>query len=292
MVEDTCHTHPTSSRLVTTMQQLKKPDNGAAITAPIPNRTAINLSQCCLLFMALCLSNTAWALEFRCDAPGDIRYLRVDIPGQERLCEVSVRYEATSERRVMWYADNDTMFCSAKAYELRDKYENQWGFDCNLWPDRDGIDNLSPTHRGILDIRLKSLVEQGQIASPAYTVTAVRAKASTPLDGLPSALAIQYFLSNGDVTEVIMDQGNNWTVFATLDNLATHVTGDVPVSSALINAITDSGALEVRTVITSDTRQPCLGNQVLSVEADNRVRARTPHRYLCNPALSAENDPG
>lgn len=245
-----------------------------------------------LLAFALCLVNPAWALEFRCEAPGDVRYLRVDIPGQERLCEVGVRYEATGERRVMWYADNDTMFCSAKAYELRGRYQNEWGFECSLWPDTDGIDNLSPTHRSILDSRLKTVIEQGRNATPAYSVTAIRATASTPLDGLPSSLALQYILSTGDITEIILDEGLEWTLFATIDDLASHVTSDAPVATALIDSITDAGSLEVSTTISTGSNQQCQGTQVLMIEAGNQLRARTPHRYLCSPLGTADNDPG
>jgi len=234
-----------------------------------------------LYLVALCLTSPAQALEFRCEAPGDVRYLRVAIPGEERLCEVGVRYAATNERRVMWYADNDTMFCSAKAYELRDRYVSEWNFDCSVWPDSDGIDNLSPTHRSILDDRLKTLIDRGQAATPAFTVTAVRAKASSLLDKLPSTLALQFFLSNGDVTEVILDEGGEWEVFATINNLATHITGDVPVDSALINAITDGGALTVSTTVNTNAEQQCSGTQVLMVERDNQLQQRTPHRYVC-----------
>ena len=245
----------------------------------------------CLMFLTLVFGNSAWALEFRCEAPGDIRTLRVEVPGEERLCEVSVSYEATGERRVMWYANNDTMFCSAQAYELKDKYIDEWNFDCALLPDNDGIDNLSPTHRNILDNRLKTLISRGQSDVPGYTVTAVRAKASSQLDKQPSALAIQFFLSNGDLTEVILDEGGDWELFATIDNLATHITGGVPAGTALIDSITDTGALEISTTINADAQQPCFGTQVLMVSSDNQLHERTPHRVVCTPQ-SAQNDPG
>ena len=247
------------------------------------------LSRISLLFLTLVFGNSAWALEFRCEAPGDVRTLRVEVPGQEKLCEVSVSYEATGERRVMWHASNDTMFCSAQAYALKDKYIAEWNFDCAALPDHDGIDNLSPTHRGILDNRLKSLISRGQAAIPSYTVTSVIAKASSQLDKQPSALALQFFLSNGDVTEVILDEGGDWELFATIDNLATHITGGVPAGIALIDSITDTGALEISTTINADAQQPCYGTQVLMVSRDNQLHERTPHRFICAPS-SALND--
>ena len=248
------------------------------------------LSKISLLVLALAFGKTTWAVEFRCEAPGDIRTLRVEVPGEERLCEVSVNYDATGERRVMWHASNDTMFCSAQAYALKDKYINEWNFDCAALPDNDGIDSLSPTHRGILDNRLKALISSGQTATPSYTVTSVLATASSQLDKQPSALALQFFLSNGDVTEVILDEGGDWEVFATINNLATHITGGVPAGIALIDSITDAGALEISTTINADAQQPCFGTQVLMASSDNQLHERTPHRFICAPA-SALNDP-
>ena len=34
----------------------------------------------------------------------------------------------------MWYADNDSTFCSERLDELRGKYESQWGFECTALP--------------------------------------------------------------------------------------------------------------------------------------------------------------
>jgi hypothetical protein len=104
-----------------------------------------------------------------------------------------VTYEKSGERVVKWYASNDTLFCSARGYELRGKYENQWGYTCATLPNRDGIDLLSPTQRLILDQRLKALQEQGAGSVPELTITGVRAVASTPLDKTPSKIALQYW---------------------------------------------------------------------------------------------------
>lgn len=245
------------------------------------------LTRLLVVSLLFAFSLNASALEFQCETPGDVRYLRVDIPGEENLCEVSVKYTNTGERRVMWYAANDSLFCSAKAYELRDKYQNLWDFDCRRWPDRDGIDRLSPTHRGILDKQLKSLIAQGKAAAEPFQVTAVKATASTPLDGQPGMLAIQYFRSNGDLTQVISDTGDTWQVFATIDDMATHITGDAPVSTALISSVTDTGALELSTAISNNSTNSCFGKQVLMVEPGNQLRARTPHQVVCtNPDIA------
>ena len=145
----------------------------------------------------LVLSSSASAIEFACKQSSDQRYLRVNMPGDEHLCEVGVTYPGGSHR-VMWYADNDTLYCSAKIYELRDKYINELGFDCSGPDDRDGVDNLSARHRYILDTQLKSLILRGRSDNPAFEVTGLKAVASNRLEDEPGALALQFFLATID----------------------------------------------------------------------------------------------
>ena len=236
----------------------------------------------CLLVSSL-LPASVNALEFQCTLGGDIRYLRVDIPGENHLCEVSVKYEYTGETKVMWNADNDSLFCSAKAYELSEKYQNNWGFTCLKWPDHDGIDILSPSQRAIVDVQLKELISEGQTAEEPFTVTAVKAASSTLLDQEPGTLALQYFLSDGsDRTQLIADDKRQWQVFATIDDLASHITGAATVDSALIASVTDGGALEVLTsVATSEPGQTCHGKQVLISGGDDTLLPRSNHRFVC-----------
>lgn len=247
----------------------------------------------CLLVSSFFPLN-AQALEFQCKLDSDLRYLRVDIPGEDHLCEVSVKYEYTGERKVMWYADNDSLFCSAKAYELSEKYENTWNFDCAKWPDHDGIDNLSPSQRVILDTQLKQLMDEGQNADMPFSVTGVKAATSTLLDQESGSLALQYFLSDGtDRTQLISDDKGRWQVYATIDELATQITdtdSDV-VDSALISSITDGGALEVLTTIASSTPgQSCHGKQVLVANGSDALQARTTHRFVCKSGALSSSD--
>jgi hypothetical protein len=233
------------------------------------------------------LSTQAFALEFQCEVPGDTRYLQLEIPGKQSLCEVSVHYEKTGERRVMWYAENDTLFCSAKIYTLKDKYEQEWNFRCKKWPDLDGIEQLSPSNRRILDTQLKLLIENGQNSNPSFRVNRVKAVASNHLDQQPGNLALQFFLSSGDVTQVITDNGETWKIFSSIDNMASHISSDLPISTALISAISDSGTLAVETTMASDTAQNCYGQQVFDTSADNELEPRTQHRYICdNPVAT------
>lgn len=249
-----------------------------------------------MLWLALsaCVPLTADALEFQCELNGDVRYLRVDIPGNDHLCEVNVKYEYSGEQKLMWYADNDSLFCSAKAYELSEKYENTWGFSCAKWPDHDGIDLLSPTQRTILDIQLKQLMNEGQASEEPFSVKAVKAAASTPLDHDSGTMALQYFLSDGtDRTQLIADDQGRWEVFATIDELAAQITGTATVDSALISSVTDGGALEVlTTVATSSAGQECHGKQVLMAAGVNTLTPRTAHRFICTSSELATSTSG
>lgn len=252
------------------------------------HRTGSRSPLLCLIICCL-LPLPSLALEFQCELNGDVRYLRVDIPGTEHLCEVNVTYENTGEQKRMWYADNDSLFCSAKAYELSDKYKNTWGFSCIQWPDHDGIDRLSPSQRTILDTQLKQLMNEGEAAEEPFTVIATKATASTLLDQDPGIVALQYFLSDGtDRTQLVNDAETGWEVFATIEELATHISGPDTIDSALITSVTDGGALEVlTTVATSNPGELCHGKQVLMARDNNTLTARTAHKVICSSSEMA-----
>ena len=247
-----------------------------------------------LLLLTLVLSSNAVALEFQCEIPNDIRHIRVDMPGEEYLCEVSVTYKESGVREVKWYAQNDSMFCSAKAYDLRDKYEELWDYTCTDWPDRDGIDKLSPAQRLILDQRLKVHIAKGLESTPQYSIKAIRAVASTPLDNQPGKLALQFFTDDGDFTEIINDQNDNWNVDTTIDQMTSQINSGLPLNSALVHAISDEGSIEVRTQLTNETESECFGHQIISVMGDgDLVEPRTPHRFVCqgyDPEQNAMNE--
>lgn len=238
--------------------------------------------------LILTLSPTVSALEFQCEIPNDTRYLRVEIPGREHLCEVSVTYLQSGSRQVLWYARNDTLFCSARAYELREKYENLWNYTCSAWPDRDGIDKLSQSQRRILDQRLKSMIEKGNQSTPAFKVTAVKAVASTPLDNEAGKIALQFFTGGTDVTEIIDDQSDTWSLTTSITDMANQVVSDLPITTALVNAISAEGTLEVHTRLVDEQNSECFGTQDLSPIGDQgAVQVRTPHRFTCTSSLSS-----
>ncbi len=233
------------------------------------------------------------AQEFECSVPGDKRYIRLELPGQEHLCEVSVT-RGDQTRRVMWYANHETLFCSAKIYELRAKYENQWGFVCTEWLDTGGIDRLSERHRAILDEELKSRIQAGLNANPRYRITGVKAVASNPLNLAEGTLAFQYFLleegadSPRDTTHIIFDDGNQWRSIAQLKSLSDYIESSetkAAITSALVSDITDAGVLSVNTIlenpISAENSAPCQGNQRLLI-SESDVAPRSPHRILCS----------
>ncbi len=237
------------------------------------------------IFLALGItvfSAPAVAIEFECEIPGDTRYLKVEIPGEQHLCEVSVTYAQTGVREVKWYANNDTLFCSARVYDLYKKYEEAWNYTCTTWPDRDGIDKLSQSQRRILDQRLKALMAQAQSSTPAFTITGVKAVASTPLDNQKGKLALQFFTDRGDFTEIVDDENSEWTVLTTIDDMASWVSSETSISSALVHAITDAGTLEVHTRLTGEDDSDCFGTQILTpMGSSGVIKARTPHRFIC-----------
>jgi len=232
------------------------------------------------------------ALEFECSVPDDTRALRVDLPGSDHLCEVSVTGE-DGERRVMWYADNGTQFCLDKARELRDRYTEEWGFDCRARPDRDGVDRLSPSQRALFDRQLKRFWEQASTDASSPAVRGVRAVTSAPLGQDSGMLALQFFLADGtDPTLVAVDENGRWTTLAGTGDLAAEVT---PVSrlrtrAAFVTAIGESGTLELVTRLVPEPGEDddialCGGRQTLRADPDRGFVPATPHRHVCGGAI-------
>lgn len=252
------------------------------------------------VLIALVLSNPSYALEFECSLGADNRFIRQELPGITHLCEVTVT-NANNERRVMWYANHDSMFCSEKTLELKNKYENEWNFQCAQWPDHDGVDQLSKRHRTILDAELKFLIEQGQNAAAPYVVEGLKAAASPALETTdnndePNTLIVQFFLhepiagATSDVTHIIRDDGLSWNTMSKIESLASHIEPNEGyiVNSALVSTVTDNGAMEIVTVLDNATDENsdtgCYGNQTLFVQKNGELVARTPHRFVCKEA--------
>jgi hypothetical protein len=258
------------------------------------SHTRLTTTAFAVLLAAVCsmMTVTTQAQEFECSVPGDKRYIRFELPGQVHLCEVTVTKSADGSRRVTWYANHETMFCSAKIYELRAKYENQWGFSCTEWLDTGGIDKLSERHRAILDADLKARIQAGKQATPPYRISGVKAVASNPLNLAEGTLALQYFLVEEgdsvakDTTHVIFDDGSEWTSIAELDALSEYidpaVEQDATITSALVYDITGAGVLSVNTILEATTNPDsiCQGNQSLLI-SETDVSPHSPHLVLC-----------
>jgi len=98
----------------------------------------------------LLLWTNAEATDFECIASDDLRHVSLDYPGQDHLCEVSVT-KRDGKREIKWYADNDSQFCADKMDLLIEKYQQQWNFKCERWPDRNGMVTLEERQRSLID---------------------------------------------------------------------------------------------------------------------------------------------
>jgi len=259
-----------------------------------------------LLLASLAFAQPLFALEFECSAGADKRFIRMELPGIDHLCEVAVTY-ASKERKVMWYADNDSSFCSEKTNELQKKYESAWNFQCEQWPDHDGVDQLSERHRNILDAELKTLIDEGQNQLSPFMVEGLKVAASPISSNVDNIdlLVVQFFLYSAqtglsrDVTHIIRDHGVSWNTVAKVDSLVNYIefNDDYIINSALLSNVTGSGALEIITVLGSiesssnDGKMDysgCYGNQILVTGNDGELFAKTPHRYYCPKTSDAD----
>ena len=268
------------------------PPSSPSANAPSP-ASLLGLVLGLVTSLGAVLPGTASALEFECSVPGDTRFLRMDLPGEDHLCEVSVT-DAAGGRRVMWYADHETLFCSAKTYELRDRYVQTWKFDCREWPDQDGVDRLSARHRAILDLQLGALLAPDADGGPGAEVLGVRAAASTLLERSDGFLALQFMLAGDtDRVDIVLDEESGWRTVTEFDDLASRVTplAGLSVTDAFVDAIGESGALDVTTLLARDGAGDtggaavCEGRQTLQVDtASGDVVPVGPHRYVCDEA--------
>jgi len=174
---------------------------------PIKNIPSASAAISALIFLVA--PTLATATEFECRAGQDVRYVRVDYPGINHLCEVSVP-KAGEPREVKWYADVESTFCSRKIDELVGKYVNLWGYSCDEWPDHDGIDDLSPRQRKFLDGIVKEN-RSTKLNKEQYTLLGTRALTNSftpPGVSKPnSLLAVQLFL--GLVKQPPADQSSS-----------------------------------------------------------------------------------
>lgn len=260
-----------------------------------------------LFLVSFAFAQPLFALEFECRAGTDKRFIRMELPGIDHLCEVSVTY-SSKERKVMWYADNDSSFCTEKTDELQKKYESTWNFQCEQWPDHDGVDQLSKRQRIKLDAKLKTLIKEGQNELTPFMVEGLKAAASPASSNGEDVdlLAVQFFLHSPDtgfsrdVTHIFRDDGVSWNTLAKIDSLAQYieVNGNYTIDSALISNVTSNGALEVITVLGSLESSSnngseidfsgCYGNQILATGNDGELTAKTPHRYYCPKTTAAD----
>lgn len=286
-----------------------------------PTKTALALGA-----LAAALAGAATATEFECEQPGDKRFLRVDLPGERHLCEVSVTAGLGSERRVLWYADNSTAFCFERLDDLVGRYVEEFGFECRAWPDREGVGGLSARQRTIVELELKEAIARGddvadgttaartataaaddpsvesEIAEeeglpPRLAIEAIRAVASRTEEDEPAMLALQLFRSDGsDLVRVIADEGGRRRLVAGVERLVDWVSPieGVRVLDAVVESVADDGTVEVVTRLAPAGGEGtlCSGRQALQASADEGLVARTPHRHVCTASPVASGGAG
>lgn len=243
---------------------------------------------CCLLcFPAL-------ATEYECRSGSDTRYIRIDYPGINHLCEVSVT-KADNQREVKWHADVESTFCSEKIIELTGKYQNQWGYTCEEWPDHDGIDELSSRHRKYLD-QLVQNNRSTQYKETPYTLLGTRAllaslaasgvtNASAGINSSSNLLAVQLFLgkikpqSNNSTSQnaaksesreiemptvanrliIVEDDGESYETVSTLEDLSAVIEVGREgyfLDSVIIETLHPNGDIDVSTLIAAPDDDP------------------------------------
>lgn len=255
-----------------------------------PNRLKRSCRLACtatLIVGVSALATHARGADYTCAVSGDERHLRLDIPGEQHLCEVSVT-NGESERRVLWYADNDTMFCTDRTEELVAKYTDQWGFTCSLWPADDDMASLDRSQRRRLDRFL-----QERRSRPDGGPDAIRvAQGTAQVDG-SSVIAVQWLESDArsDSLSVFLDSGQgatvaDWESIAFIENLSDVISPGVAITRSLLKRIDDSGAIVLSTVLDSSSTPveapPCRGEQRFFVSDQGSLNALTPHIYSCD----------
>jgi len=260
------------------------------------------------------------ATEYECRSDQETRHIRVDYPGFDHLCEVSIN-KAGGSRDVKWYADAASTFCSDKIIDLVEKHEDLWGFSCEQWPDYDGIDELSPRQRKFLDELVKSN-RTTERDDARYTLLGTRALVG-PLqndDTEKSAdlLAVQLFMgrvpsgpAQGDTTVeeaaspalaaalaappmsnrilLIRDDGESYDTLASQDNLNELIEinkAGYSLDSAMIDQVHPNGEVDVTTLVSapedeSASLPSCYGRQRFKT-ADDGLLAIGEHQLVCS----------
>jgi len=242
------------------------------------------------LAMTFGFAGAGSATDFECITGDEVRHITLDYPGIDHLCEVSVTRQG-GKRDVKWYADNDSQFCADKLSLLIEKYQNEWSYECHLWPDRSGLDNLTKRQRTLLDTLVKRVIEEGQSGEVPFEVTGARIS-ETQLESTNStALIAQLFLNTSTQpkesrTFYIEDSG---AVFSTktLEQVENSVTLSEPnhrIDDVIVSAIYPSGEIEISTTVFSskDAKTPrCYGSQRFVKGTNGALDAVTDHKLSC-----------
>ena len=288
--------------------------NFSFLNLQISNKSRLSALAIVLAAILVSVQSTVFAKEFQCSSGQDQRFIRMEYPGALHLCEVTVT-RSDQSRKVMWYADHDSSFCSEKIRELVGKYQNQWGFSCEEWPDRDGIDNLSKRHRSLLDSIIKQTMVEAGNSTPPYTVLGTRALVGPLASGgsdqtidqkAAELVAVQLFttqpystnepsnpaidtLSPNNKLLFIRDDGEALETFARLDELKDLIEIEkegYSLDSAIIEKILPGGQIEVSTLVAApgddpDKNPSCYGRKLFKTTATG-LQGIEQHKFICD----------
>lgn len=250
-----------------------------------------------LTLLLLGFSALSAAAEYECILNDDVRYIRMDYPGVEHLCEVSVT-TPDNQREVKWYANNESTFCSRKLVELAGKHQNQWGFSCTQWPDRNQLDDLNTRQRAIVDNLVKNIANEGESAPTPFTLSGVRALAqqtSIDTNSTSPQMIVQLFMDDGsdrfsNRAYFIEDQATTYNtnlVLTDIQRLVDTGNSELAIQSAIVESFMADGRVSITTTLSSSSTESdadCIGEQQFSLSPDNAFAPVNEHRYLCyNP---------
>jgi len=252
-----------------------------------------------ILSILICflLSPQVFGGEYSCTLGADTRVVRLDYPGVDHLCEVSVSAN-DGVREIKWYADNNSAFCSRKFTELVGKYKDLWGYNCTSLTTPLDLAALPDRYRKVIDGIVLDVTQEGKDASIPFTISATRVHATELEESRLSALVVQLFMQATDATITapvdrtyfIEDDGEQFytrSVWSGLRNQITLQDNNYRIDSAIIKNINAKGEITVDTTLYSsldaaDTA-PCTGSQKLVASKDGALAPAGEHKFQCEP---------
>ena len=247
--------------------------------------------QAIALLLGLTACSLSYAESYRCVREGDARVINLEYPGRDNLCEVTANHE-DGTRKVVWLANGGSQFCSTKITELIGKYRNQWNWNCEPVASRTQLDTLSIRERLFLDDLVKSVVQQGRRAEPAFVVSSVRSFSDQAEP--KSLLVVQMVIDASDGSAgtdrvyLVAFNDEGYQLEALQVGLDRLVMPDDRISGqALVTQMNEDRSFSVRTIYeqpnsaSSESARACVGEAVLKPGADGKLTVSGEPKVAC-----------